>query len=71
MERGEAAKIGGMDRQTLRDEPALGLDRSDEAWIDQKNGLTRQWARRGTRPRQPADRRHGSACLLGADLPRA
>ena len=29
----------------------------DEARIGQKNGLVRQWARRGTRPRQPADQR--------------
>ena len=29
----------------------------DEARIGQKNGLVRQWARRGTRPTQPADRR--------------
>ena len=29
----------------------------DEARIGQKNGLVRQWARRGSRPRQPADQR--------------
>ena len=29
----------------------------DEARIGQKNGLVRQWARRGTRPVQPADQR--------------
>jgi hypothetical protein len=27
----------------------------DETRIGQKNGQVRQWARRGTRPRQPAD----------------
>lgn len=41
----------------------------DEARIGQKNGLVRQWARRGTRPRQPADQRHESAYLFGAICP--
>ena len=38
----------------------------DEARIGQKNGLVRQWARRGTQPRQPADQRYQSAYLFGA-----
>ena len=41
----------------------------DEARIGQKNGLARQWARRGTRPRQPADQRYESAYLFGAICP--
>src|SRR5215218_9238045 len=41
----------------------------DEARIGQKNGLVRQWARRGSRPRQPADQRYESAYLLGAICP--
>ena len=41
----------------------------DEARIGQKNGLVRQWARRGTRPRQPADGRYESAYLFGAICP--
>jgi len=41
----------------------------DEARIGQKNGLVRQWARRGTRPRQPADQRYESAYLFGAICP--
>jgi hypothetical protein len=41
----------------------------DEARIGQKNGLVRQWARRGTRPRQPADQRYDNACLFGAICP--
>ena len=41
----------------------------DEARIGQKNGLVRQWARRGTRPRQPADQRSESASLFGAICP--
>jgi transposase len=38
----------------------------DEARIGQKNGQVRQWARRGTRPRQPADQRYDNAFLFGA-----
>jgi hypothetical protein len=41
----------------------------DEARIGQKNGIARQWARRGTRPRQPADQRYKSAYLFGAICP--
>jgi DDE superfamily endonuclease len=41
----------------------------DEARIGQKNGLVRQWARRGTRPRQPADQRYDSIYLFGAICP--
>ena len=41
----------------------------DEARIGQKNGLVRQWARRGTRPRQPADQRYQNAYLFGAICP--
>ena len=45
------------------------LSCKDEARIGQKNGLVRQWARRGTRPRQPADQRYESAYLFGAICP--
>jgi hypothetical protein len=41
----------------------------DEARIGQKNGTVRQWARRGTRPIQPADQRYESAYLFGAICP--
>lgn len=41
----------------------------DEARIGQKNGLVRLWARKGTRPRQPADQRYQSAYLFGAICP--
>ena len=37
--------------------------------IGQKNGLVRQWARRGSRPRQPADQRYENAYLFGAVCP--
>jgi transposase len=41
----------------------------DEARIGQKNGVVRQWARRGTRPCQPADQRYENAYLFGAICP--
>lgn len=41
----------------------------DEARIGQKNGIVHQWARRATRPRQPADQRYDNAYLFGAICP--
>lgn len=41
----------------------------DEARIGQKNPRARIWARRGTRPRKPADQRYKSAYLFGAICP--
>ena len=52
-------------RTALTAEPSC----KDEARIGQKNGLVRQWATRGTRPRQPADQRYESAYLFGAICP--
>ena len=37
--------------------------------IGQKNSLVYQWAKRGTRPRQPADQRYDNAYLFGALCP--
>jgi hypothetical protein len=37
--------------------------------LGQKNGQVRQWARRGSRPTQPADQRYESAYLFGAICP--
>jgi hypothetical protein len=37
--------------------------------LGQKNGLVRQWARTGSRPRQPSDQRYESAYLFGAICP--
>jgi DDE superfamily endonuclease/Winged helix-turn helix len=42
---------------------------SDEARVGQQGTLTRVWARRGTRPRAPRDRRYTSAWLFGAVCP--
>ena len=41
----------------------------DESRIGQKGELTRQWARRGSRPRQPKDQRHTAAYLFAAVCP--
>ena len=41
----------------------------DEARVGQQGTLTRIWARRGTRPRAPRDRRFQSAHLFGAVCP--
>ena len=37
--------------------------------VGQKNGLVYQWARKGTRPSQPADQRYENAYLFGAVCP--
>src|SRR5215218_3005674 len=41
----------------------------DEARVGQQGTLTRVWARRGTRPRAPRDRRYAWAYLFGAVRP--
>ena len=41
----------------------------DEARIGQKNSVVYQWARRGSRPRQPKDQRYENAYLFGAICP--
>ena len=41
----------------------------DEARVGQKNGITRRWAKRGTRPSAPKDQRTTSASLYGATCP--
>jgi hypothetical protein len=56
-------------------EQGLGLDAveiwfADEARIGQKNGITRRWARRGTRPAAPQDQRYASTYIFGAVCPK-
>lgn len=41
----------------------------DEMRVGQKNGLVYQWAKKGTRPRQPKDQRYANAYLFGAVCP--
>jgi len=53
----------------------VGSDKPVEIWfqdemrLGQKNGLVRVWARRGSRPRQPADQRRKTMDLFGAVCP--
>ena len=42
---------------------------TDEARVGQQGTLTRVWAKRGSRPRAPRDRRYESAYLFGAVCP--
>jgi len=37
--------------------------------VGQKNGITRRWARRGTRPSAPQDQRYASTYIFGAVCP--
>ena len=41
----------------------------DEARVGQKNSLVYQWAKTGTRPRQPKDQRYENAYIFGAICP--
>jgi len=41
----------------------------DEARVGQKNGLVYQWAKKGSRPRQPKDQRYASCYIFGAVCP--
>ena len=41
----------------------------DEMRLGQKNGCVRIWAKKGTRPRLPADQRYANAYLFGAICP--
>jgi transposase len=41
----------------------------DEMRLGQKNSLVYQWAKRGTRPRQPKDQRYENAYVFGAVCP--
>lgn len=41
----------------------------DEMRVGQKNALVYQWAKKGTRPRQPKDQRYENAYLFGAVCP--
>lgn len=41
----------------------------DEMRVGQKNGVVYQWAKKGTRPRQPKDQRYANAYVFGAICP--
>lgn len=54
--------------QRSRDTP-IELWWQDEARVGQKNGITRRWARRGTRPSTQKDQHTTSAYIYGAICP--
>ena len=56
-------------RATLPRGTPIELWWQDEARVGQKNGITRRWARRGTRPSAPKDQRTASAYIYGAICP--
>lgn len=64
MPRTLAAAIGHVARET-----PIELWWRDEMRLGQKNGLVRQWARTGSRPRRPKDQRDKSAYLFDAICP--
>ena len=48
---------------------ALEVWFQDEMRVGQKNGQVYQWAKKGSRPRQPKDQRYENAYLFGAVCP--
>jgi transposase len=58
--------------ETIKDvakDTAIEIWFQDEARVGQKNGLVYQWAKKGTRPRQPKDQRYASCYIFGAVCP--
>jgi hypothetical protein len=55
---------------TCRKGSPIELWFQDKARIGQKNGRVRIWARKGTRPRIPADQRYQNTYLFGAICPK-
>jgi transposase len=53
----------------LKSGTAIEVWFQDEMRVGQKNGLVYQWAKTGTRPRQPKDQRYANAYLFGAVCP--
>ena len=49
--------------KTLPTGTAVEIWLQDEMRVGQKNGLVYQWARKGTRPSQPADQRYVGVAL--------
>lgn len=63
-----AAEVAVVIPEEARGKPAE-IWFQDEARVGQQGTLTRVWARRGTRPRAPRDRRHKWAYIFGAVCP--
>src|SRR4030081_2429830 len=54
---------------TLAPETPIEVWFQDEMRVGQKNSLVYQWARKGSRPRQPKDQRYENAYVFGAVCP--
>src|SRR5471032_1172290 len=63
------ARLDEVARKKAIDVGKIEIWFQDEARIGQKNGITRRWARRGTRPSAPKDQRTASAYIYGAICP--
>jgi len=69
------SRVGASDNpgavQTAKLPPGTPIELwwQDEARVGQKTGITRRWARRGTRPSAPKDQRTASAYIFGAICP--
>lgn len=63
-----AHRVGEVLPEAAKGKP-LEIWFQDEARVGQQGTLTRIWARRGTRPRAPRDRRYDWAYLFGAVCP--
>ena len=53
----------------LAPDTAVEIWFQDEARVGQKNGVVYQWAKKGSRPRQPKDQRYTSCYIFGAVCP--
>ncbi|MCA3413159.1 MAG: hypothetical protein INF84_01040 [Roseomonas sp.] len=63
------ATLAGIAQDQGCDLGAIEVWFADEARIGQKNGITRRWARRGTRPSAPREQRYASTYIFGAVCP--
>jgi hypothetical protein len=54
---------------TLAPQTPIEVWFQDEMRVGQKNSLVYQWARKGSRPRQPKDQRYENAYVFGAVCP--
>src|SRR5205085_4550067 len=68
LQKGFAALVAAAPPEHARGKP-IEIWFRDEARVGRQGTLTRVWARRGTRPRAPRDRRHTWAYLFGAVRP--
>jgi hypothetical protein len=64
------ATLAGIAREQGLGRDTIEIWFADEARVGPKNGITRRWARRGTRPAAPQDQRYASVYIFGAVCPK-